>query len=77
MCGFGFFLAGLLLAVFFVWIALRNISSGQVWAGKQGYIARSENRFGFWSAILMNLLYCVAGLAVIWLAAGRVCLASV
>jgi hypothetical protein len=73
ICGFGFLLIGLLVVVGFLWAVMRNLRNGRVWAGKLGFIDRSENPFGFWSAIFANALYCVAALAVLWLAAPRVC----
>jgi hypothetical protein len=38
-----------------------------------GFIDRSGNPFGFWSALLLYILYGVAVLAILWLVAEKAC----
>ena len=74
-CYFAAFLIGLLVIVGILAALNWSLRTGKAYGGKPSlvFIERADNPVGFWSALVVYVLFGVVGLSLIWMLAAQTC----
>ena len=76
MCYLPRLLIGLLIVIGTAAAIRWNLRQGRIWADSLGFMTRRDNPLGFWSAVVLHVLLCIAMLGFIWLEVVRSCSAT-
>lgn len=78
ICYFTSALVALLVTVGLIAAIGWSLRTGQAWGFNVGFgfIDRAGNRIGFWSAIVLYVLFYFMALSFVWLAAAKECVAA-